>query len=176
MINQLSGSGNVDSCFPKPQKPSIHPSHKKIQKSFHCQPTLDALNDLVTEVSKPEPPLKRQKLEDNPNAEIDGSSGSLRKPLGEYNAKLPVQQRSEIATTNGVRLPIKPVEEAPSSNARTIQRTLPIFPDRPCLERRGIRKECASPTLEAIAKKNVQIKPYVPESPSSAPKYQKSGS
>lgn len=176
MTSQLSGSENIDAAFCRPLSRSLHEGHHQPSRSLpHHSATL-SFSGSTNGARNSEPVSKRQKLEGytgSVNFTVPGASQELRD-----SASITLVQRG--SGSKAVPSHLDDLDHPHVLTERcnvTRGRILPFLPARPCHNsstRHSKQNETAS-TERVSIRKEVQTKPYEPESPPAAPKYRKEG-
>lgn len=168
MTSQSAGAAAVDAVLARPAIHSVHDVYHQASRSFSHHPPIGARNS--------EPAVKRQKLENHSNAANIPTSGIKQEPCDGAPRNL---------AQNGAGLTTAPPQETTTDCPRAADekcktartRGFPFLPARPChgAKGHGTKQSDIREAERAPSRKEVQIKPYTPESPLSAPKYRKGG-
>lgn len=180
MTSHPSGPKIIDVAHHRPQNRSLSQNYQQTPRSFPRQPANSLAEASTDGVNVAEPSFKRQKLEERQDAAaISGPNNSQKTLVQDGNLRVSSQHSLESGTVKEGPERVSEANVAPSLDRNvpaSHPRVFPLFPSRPCIHSRKITKRREALAIErAAVKQIVQVKPYVPEVPSSAPQFQRGG-
>lgn len=170
MTSQSSGGGSIDAPFGRSSTRPVTEVYHQPARSFPQQSAIPSLPASTNGARNSEPASKRQKVEEHP------STVNIQEPRDNIS-KNPAQQASGLQTILSPADVTDNSQPPKNKNKATRATACPFLPVRPChdLHRRGAKQKGTIETGKSSIRKEVQTKPYIPESPPSAPKYRKDG-